>query len=297
MRLVFARSVAAWSVAVSVLQPVEQPSELVQRIRGSAQFAEASAFIDGDYDRFVNELVALTEIPAPPFKEQARAKAYLEMLRRQGLSDVEIDAEGNVMGVRKGTGRRLDGGRARSPRHRVSGRHRRQGQAAGHAAHGARHRRQHARPGVDARGHPRDAGRQISDDERHAVCRQRRRGRRRRPARRQVPASAGQVQGSDQAVHRDRRRRSGQHHEWRRRQQALSRDVQGARRPQLRRVRPRQPGLRDGERDREVLAHARAGRAEDDVQRRRRLAGERRSTRFHPRSAWTSTCDRSRARS
>ena len=103
MRLVFARSVAAWSVAVSVLQPVEQPSELVQRIRGSAQFAEASAFIDGDYDRFVNELVALTEIPAPPFKEQARAKAYLEMLRRQGLSDVEIDAEGNAMGVRKGT--------------------------------------------------------------------------------------------------------------------------------------------------------------------------------------------------
>jgi tripeptide aminopeptidase len=103
MRLVFARSVAAWSVAVSVLQPVEQPSELVQRIRGSAQFAEASAFIDGDYDRFVNELVALTEIPAPPFKEQARARAYLEMLRRQGLSDVEIDAEGNAMGVRKGT--------------------------------------------------------------------------------------------------------------------------------------------------------------------------------------------------
>ena len=103
MRLVFARSVAAWSVAVSVLQPVEQPSELVQRIRGSAQFAEASAFIDGDYDRFVTELVALTEIPAPPFKEQARAKVYLEMLRREGLSDVEIDAEGNAMGVRKGT--------------------------------------------------------------------------------------------------------------------------------------------------------------------------------------------------
>ena len=103
MRLVFARSVAAWSVAVSLLQPVERSSELVQRIRGSAQFAEASAFIDGDYDRFVNELVALTEIPAPPFKEQARAKVYLEMLRREGLSDVEIDAEGNAMGVRKGT--------------------------------------------------------------------------------------------------------------------------------------------------------------------------------------------------
>ena len=49
--------------------------------------------------------------------------------------------------------------------------------------------------------------RQASDGERHPVCRQRRRGRRRRPARRQVPAAEGQVQGPDQAVHRDRRRR------------------------------------------------------------------------------------------
>jgi tripeptide aminopeptidase len=46
----------------------------------------------------------LTEIPAPPFKEQARGKALLEMLRQQGLSDVEMDAEGNVMGIRKGPG-------------------------------------------------------------------------------------------------------------------------------------------------------------------------------------------------
>ena len=34
----------------------------------------------------------------------ARAKAYLEMLRQQGLSDVEMDGAGNVMGVRKGSG-------------------------------------------------------------------------------------------------------------------------------------------------------------------------------------------------
>ncbi len=65
---------------------------------------QASTFIDSDYDRFVKELIALNEIPAPPFKEQARAKAYLEMLRQDGLSDVEMDAEGNVMGVRKGPG-------------------------------------------------------------------------------------------------------------------------------------------------------------------------------------------------
>ena len=28
----------------------------------------------------------------------------MEMLRQQGLSDVEMDAEGNVMGIRRGTG-------------------------------------------------------------------------------------------------------------------------------------------------------------------------------------------------
>ena len=49
------------------------------------------------------ELIALTEIPAPPFKEDARGAAYLEMLKDAGLTDVERDAEGNVMGVWRGS--------------------------------------------------------------------------------------------------------------------------------------------------------------------------------------------------
>ena len=93
-----------WAIAADVAGHAQTADALVQRIRESAQYAQASAFIETDYDRFVNELVALNEIPAPPFKEQARAKAYVEMLRQQGLTDVEIDAEGNAMGLRKGTG-------------------------------------------------------------------------------------------------------------------------------------------------------------------------------------------------
>jgi tripeptide aminopeptidase len=84
--------------------PAQPPESTVQRIRDSEGFRQAAAFIESDYERFVRELVTLTEIPAPPFKEQQRAKAYLQMLGQQGLSDVEIDAEGNAMGVRKGTG-------------------------------------------------------------------------------------------------------------------------------------------------------------------------------------------------
>jgi acetylornithine deacetylase/succinyl-diaminopimelate desuccinylase-like protein len=80
----------------------QTPDARIQKIVGSSEFRSAAAFLESDYERFVRELIALTEIPAPPFKEQKRAAAYLEMLRALGLSDVEMDDEGNVMGVRKG---------------------------------------------------------------------------------------------------------------------------------------------------------------------------------------------------
>jgi tripeptide aminopeptidase len=91
-------------LSTSLHAAAQAPDAAVKRIVESAEFKQATAFIDGDYDRFVRELIALTEIPAPPFKEAARAKAYLAMLTASGLSDVEMDAEGNAMGVRKGTG-------------------------------------------------------------------------------------------------------------------------------------------------------------------------------------------------
>jgi tripeptide aminopeptidase len=50
------------------------------------------------------EQVRLTEIPAPPFQEQRRAEYYLEQMRQRGLADAYIDSEGNVIGVRRGTG-------------------------------------------------------------------------------------------------------------------------------------------------------------------------------------------------
>jgi len=41
-------------------------------------------------------------VPAPPFKEQARAKVFADMLRARGL-EPSIDSEGNVLALRKGT--------------------------------------------------------------------------------------------------------------------------------------------------------------------------------------------------
>ena len=103
-------ALALCGLALAIVQPHAQTPDSaaaaasVQRLIGGAQFKQAAAFVDGDYDRFVQELVTLAEIPAPPFKEQARGKAFLDMLRRAGLADVEMDAEGNAMGVRKGGG-------------------------------------------------------------------------------------------------------------------------------------------------------------------------------------------------
>jgi tripeptide aminopeptidase len=96
--------VCAGSLAVALAAQSTGPDAEIKQVIQSSQFKQASAFVEGDYDRFVQELIDLNEIPAPPFKEQARAKTYAEMLRKDGLSDVEIDVEGNAMGLRRGRG-------------------------------------------------------------------------------------------------------------------------------------------------------------------------------------------------
>ena len=84
-------------------QTADQPTNEVKRIMDHASYKEAVKFIDGDYDRVIAEGIKLTEIPAPPFKEEKRAAAYAQMFKDVGLTDVEIDPEGNVLGIRKGT--------------------------------------------------------------------------------------------------------------------------------------------------------------------------------------------------
>ena len=80
----------------------QTPNERVAQIQADEGYQRALAFIEEDYPLFVDELIELTEIPAPPFMESERAAAYLEKLRKLGLESVEIDAVGNVMGIRPG---------------------------------------------------------------------------------------------------------------------------------------------------------------------------------------------------
>lgn len=60
--------------------------------------------VKADHERSLADLKLLTEIEAPPFKEKARAEAFLARARALGASGATIDAEGNVVILRKGTG-------------------------------------------------------------------------------------------------------------------------------------------------------------------------------------------------
>ena len=91
-------------VATGIAAQTNQYDATLARVRASDGFKQAMAVMDRDHDRLIADIITLTEIPAPPFKEAARAKAYLELLRASGLTDVEQDAEGNVMGLRRGSG-------------------------------------------------------------------------------------------------------------------------------------------------------------------------------------------------
>jgi len=73
-------------------------------IRASAQFKKATDDLRTGHDKFVGEIITLTEIPSPPFKEEKRAAAYEEMFRALGLEDVQRDGIGNVTGLRRGRG-------------------------------------------------------------------------------------------------------------------------------------------------------------------------------------------------
>ena len=71
-------------------------------------YQKLMADVRADDARALAELKTMTEIPAPPFKEKARAEYFVSRLKALGLSDAHIDAEGNAIGIRKGTGNRSE---------------------------------------------------------------------------------------------------------------------------------------------------------------------------------------------
>jgi len=74
----------------------------IERIAAAAPVVEAFRIIEDLEGPSLDDLIRLTEIPAPPFMEEERAAAYAEMLREAGADSVWIDAIGNVIALRSG---------------------------------------------------------------------------------------------------------------------------------------------------------------------------------------------------
>jgi tripeptide aminopeptidase len=77
--------------------------EEMESIRSEPRVEEALAYIEALEERSRDDLIRLTEIPAPPFMEEERALAFAEMLRAAGADSVWFDGIGNVLALRRGT--------------------------------------------------------------------------------------------------------------------------------------------------------------------------------------------------
>lgn len=78
-----------------------RPQTVAELLRHE-QLARACAFIDTSAARFTAEQIRICEIPAPPFKEQERARYFAARFIELGLADVHTDSEGNVIGFYRG---------------------------------------------------------------------------------------------------------------------------------------------------------------------------------------------------
>ncbi len=71
--------------------------EEIKSLAARPEISEALRIIETLDSQSDAELIELTEIPAPPFKEDARARRYAEKLIDAGMQDTRIDKVGNVI--------------------------------------------------------------------------------------------------------------------------------------------------------------------------------------------------------
>lgn len=85
------------------LLPASEYSDTIVSLRDDAAVQTALEHVLTLEPQSLQDLIEITEIPAPPFGEERRAARFAEMLREAGLEDVVIDEVGNVIGRRPGT--------------------------------------------------------------------------------------------------------------------------------------------------------------------------------------------------
>jgi tripeptide aminopeptidase len=77
---------------------------MIREVMASDAYRSVVATLTAEHDRTVEDIITLTQVAAPSFQEETRAQAFRAMAEAHGLKNVEIDAEGNVTGMRPGIG-------------------------------------------------------------------------------------------------------------------------------------------------------------------------------------------------
>ena len=81
----------------------EQSHAGIADLKAKPQLQQAFESIIDEEQQNEADLIRLTEIPAPPFMEEERAKHFAAMLKASGADDVQIDSVGNVIATIKGS--------------------------------------------------------------------------------------------------------------------------------------------------------------------------------------------------
>lgn len=80
----------------------QEKNPTLEKVLKLAEIKQALNFLKADNAATAKEQIQVTELAAPPFKEQMRADWMAEQFRTLGLADVTIDAKGNVLGELRG---------------------------------------------------------------------------------------------------------------------------------------------------------------------------------------------------
>ena len=103
------RSLLLLSAALLLAPPAHalgqsDPTEEIRALAQHPAVRRAMEVIEQRDAQTMADLRELTQIPAPPFMEEARGARFLEMLQEAGVDSAWVDTEGNVLGLRRGSG-------------------------------------------------------------------------------------------------------------------------------------------------------------------------------------------------
>lgn len=93
----------ALTPAPTVGQSQEYDAQIRQLMNHPA-VRTAMEHVEATDEQTMADLQTLTQIPAPPFMEEERGRAFLAMMQEIGVDSAWVDEVGNVIGLRRGTG-------------------------------------------------------------------------------------------------------------------------------------------------------------------------------------------------